>query len=292
MGWLLRAQGKDRVLFCQDPVPASYRFLPGSDEITQQPEGLFDLVISLDCSDHYRMGEGLARGATWLPGSVPLINIDHHVTNTRFGTLNWVDPEAVATAQMMLELAEALDWELTPPAATCLLTGLITDTRSFRTSNVDSRAVRAALRLMEAGASVSKITRQALEQRSLASVQLWGQAIERLHLEGGILWTEVTQAMRQQLGLAEDDFSGLANFLSGIREADFVAVFTERENSTIDIGLRAAPGRDVALVALRLGGGGHPQAAGCTLEGDLPQVQERVLSELHRSLAEQRGGAS
>jgi phosphoesterase RecJ-like protein len=291
MGWLLRAQGKERVLFCQDPVPEAYHFLPGSDEITGQAEGVFDLIISLDCSDRYRMGDEIAHRVSPLPGSLPLVNVDHHITNTRFGTVNWVDPEAAATTQMILELAEALKWELVPPVATCLLNGLITDTRSFRTSNVDSRTIRAALRLMEAGASLPDITRQALEQRSLASVRLLGQAIEQLHLEDGILWTVVTRAMRQQVGLDGNDFSGLANFLSGIREADVVAVFTERENGTIDVGLRAAPGFDVAEPALRLGGGGHPQAAGCTLDGDLTQVQERLLSELRRSLAEQRGKA-
>lgn len=292
VGQLLRAQGKEPVLFCEDPVPESYHYLPGSGEITQQAEGAFDLVISLDCSDRYRMGDKLTQHPESLLDSVPLINIDHHITNTRFGTLNWVDPEAVATAQMILELAESLDWELTSPVATCLLNGLITDTRSFRTSNVDARAIRAALRLMEAGASLSHITRQSLEQRSVASVRVWGQAIERLHLEDGILWTVVTRAMRQQMGLDGNDLSGLANFLSGIREADVVAVFTERDNGTIDIGLRAAPGLDVAQAALRLGGGGHPQAAGCTLDGALTQVQERVLGVLRRSLAEQMGEVS
>lgn len=292
MGQLLRAQGKERVLFCQDPVPEAYRFLPGSDEITPRAKGPFDLIISLDCSDRYRMGDEMSGQVASELHSVPLINIDHHITNTRFGTLNWVDPEAVATAQMILELAEALNWELAPSAATCLLNGLITDTRSFRTSNVDSRAIRAALRLMEAGASLPDITRRALEQRSLASVRLWGQAIERLQLERGILWTTVTQGMRQQLGLSENDFSGLANFLSGIREARIVVVFTERENGTIDVSLRAAPGLDVAQAALHLGGGGHPQAAGSTLNGDLAQVQERVLWVVRRSLAEQMGTAS
>jgi phosphoesterase RecJ-like protein len=291
MGWLLRAQDKERLLFCQDPVPEGYYFLPGSDEIKQEAEGPFDLIISLDCSGHYRMGEEVSKLVAALPGSVPLINIDHHITNTHFGTLNWVDPNAVATTQMILELAESLNWELTPPVATCLLNGLITDTRSFRTANVDSRTIRAALHLMEAGASLSDVTQQALERRSLASVLLWGQAIERLRLDDGILWTEVTQAMRQQVGLGGNDFSGLANSLSGIREADIVAVFTELENGTIDVGLRAAPGLDVAQAALRLGGGGHPQAAGCTLDGDLVGVQERVLSELRRSLAEQRDKA-
>lgn len=288
LGWLLRARGKDRVLLCEDPLPESYHFLPGSDEIVQQAREPFDLVICLDCSDRYRMGDDVARFVESLPGPVPLINVDHHVTNSRFGTVNWVDPSAVAAAQMILELAEALGWELAPPAATCLLNGLITDTRSFRTSNVDSRAIQAALRLMEAGASLSDITRQALEQRSLASVRLWGQAIERLHLEDGILWTAVTVDMRRRLELDGSDFSGLANFLSGIREADVVVVFTERDNGMIDVGMRAVPGLDVARTALRLGGGGHPQAAGCTLEGELAQVEKRVLAEVHRSLAEQR----
>jgi phosphoesterase RecJ-like protein len=292
LGWLLRARGKERLLVCEDPLPAGYRFLPGSDEIVRRAEGAFDLVVSLDCSDRYRMGEGIARFVDDMPAAVPLINVDHHVTNTRFGDVNWVDPAAVATAQMVLELAEALGWELAPPVATCLLNGLITDTRSFRTSNVDARAIQAALRLMEAGASLADITRRALEQRSLASVRLWGQAIERLRLEDGVLWTAVTDDMRRALGLNGNDFSGLANFLSGIREADVVIVFTEREEGTIDVGMRAAPGLDVARMALRLGGGGHPQAAGCTLEGELAQVQERVLAEVRRSLAAQRGATS
>lgn len=292
LGWLLRARGKERLLMCQDPLPEGYRFLPGSDEIVQQPQGAFDLVVSLDCSDRYRMGESVAIFMESLPDALPLINVDHHVTNTRFGTLNWVDPTAVATAQMILELAEELGWNLPPPVATCLLNGLITDTRSFRTSNVDSRAIQAALRLMEAGASLADITRQALEQRSLASVRLWAQAIDRLRLEDGVLWTAVTGDMRRRLGLDGDDFSGLANFLSGIREADVVVVFTERGNGIIDVGMRAAPGLDVAKMALRLGGGGHPQAAGCTLEGELAQVQERVLAEVQRSLAGQRAEGS
>ena len=292
LGWLLRARGKERLLMCQDPLPEGYRFLPGSDEIVQQPQGVFDLVVSLDCSDRYRMGESVAIFVESLPDAVPLINIDHHVTNTRFGTLNWVDPTAVATAQMILELAEALGWNLAPPVATCLLNGLITDTRSFRTSNVDSRAIQAALRLMQAGASLADITRQALEQRSLASVRLWGQAIDGLRLEDGVLWTAVTGDMRRRLGLDGNDFSGLANFLSGIREADVVVVFTERGNGIIDVGMRAAPGLDVAKMALRLGGGGHPQAAGCTLAGELAQVQERVLAEVQRSLAGQRVAGS
>jgi phosphoesterase RecJ-like protein len=286
LGRLLKAQGKEVTLACEDPVPESYTFLPGSDEIVQEASGSYDLVIGLDCSDRARMGDIVSDRLSVLP----LINIDHHVTNGRFGNVNWVDASAVATTQRVLTLAEALDWSVTREVAICLLNGLVTDTRSFRTSNVDMAAMRAVLRLMESGASLSEIARQALEQRPLASVRLWADAVEKLHFEDGILWTLVTLDMRRRRGMMEDDFSGLANSLAGIREARAVVVFTERDSGLIDVSMRAAPGLNVAQAAVRLGGGGHPQAAGCTLEGKLPQIQERVLAEVRQSLSQQRAG--
>ena len=285
LGWLLRAQGKEVTLACEDPVPEIYAWLAGSGEIVQQVGGHYDLVVSLDCSDERRLGNVFHGGLS----GIPLLNIDHHVTNTRFGTVNWVDPQSVSTTQMILQLARTLDWEVTEPVAVCLLVGLVTDTRSFRTYNMDTAAMRAALHLMEAGASLNEITRRVLDQRLLASVRLWGQAIARLQLEGAVLWTEVTREMRRRWGLGENGDSGLANFLSGVRESNVVVVFTERDNGTIDVGMRSGPGWDVAQVALRLGGGGHPQAAGCTLEGDLEGVKRQVLAELRQSLRRQNG---
>lgn len=282
LGLLLQEQGKELTLACEDPVPELYAWLPNSAAIVQQGSGPYDLVISLDCSDERRMGsvyhEGLA--------DVPLLNIDHHVTNTLFGTVNWVDPSSVATTQMILSLADALGWAMSPPVAACLLNGMVTDTRSFRTYNVDTQAIRSVLRLMEEGAELNEIARRALDQRPLAAVRLWGQAIDCLSTDGEILWTEVTHAMRERWGLDENSDSGLTNFLSGVRESKIVVVFTERDNGTIDVGMRAAPGYDVAKVAYRLGGGGHPQAAGCTLEGDLAAVRDRVLDEIRRNLTD------
>lgn len=279
LGWLLQARGKDVIMACEDPVPDVYTWLPGSDQIVQQSNGSHDLVISLDCSDRRRMGDvGIGDD-----DPAPVVNIDHHVTNTLFGVLNWVDPSSVATAQMVLNLADSLGWELPEHVAVCLLTGLVTDTRCFRTPNVDQAALGSALRLMEAGASLSQVTQRVLEQRPLASVRLWGQAIDRLELEDGILWTEVTASMRRRWSLGEDGDSGLTNFLSGVREAGIVVVFTERDNGTVDVGMRANPGQDVAQVALRLGGGGHPQAAGCTIKGNLSVARDQVFAELYRS---------
>jgi phosphoesterase RecJ-like protein len=284
LGLLLRAQGLELTLACEDSVPKTYDWLPASDTIVKTTHRSYDLVISLDCSDARRMGQVYGDDVA----AVPLVNIDHHVTNTGFGTVNWVDPTCVATTQMILYLADALNWELTAPVATCLLTGLVTDTRAFRTSNVDARAMGVALRLIEAGALLQEITRRSLEQRALSSVRLWGQAIAGLHLQDGVLWTEVTRAMRQRWNLGENSDSGLANFLSGVREAQVVVVFTERDNGLVDVGMRAVPEYDVSQVALHLGGGGHPQAAGCTVEGGLEQVKDQVLAQVWRSLDEQR----
>jgi len=282
LGWLLRGQGLQMTLVCEDLVPDLYRWLPGAGEVVPQGEGRYDLVISLDCSDPRRMGHRLADESS--TAGVPLLNVDHHVTNTWFGAVNWVDTASVATAQMVLALAEACGWELTGPIAVCLLCGLVTDTRAFRTSNVDAAAVRAALRLMEAGASLSEISRRVLEQRPMTAVRLWGEALGQMQLEDGILWVEITQTMRQRWGASEDGDSGLANFMSGVREASIAIVFSERNDGMVEVGLRAAPGYDVAQAALRLGGGGHPQAAGCTLTGDLAAVRGRVLAEVRRSL--------
>jgi phosphoesterase RecJ-like protein len=281
MGRLLSDQGKACTLACADPVPEIYSWLPGTREIVRRPSGAYDLLIVLDCSDARRMGSVFDDSVQGLP----LINIDHHVTNTRFGTVNWVEPASVSTTQMVLALVEALDWSLDPAVATCLLTGLVTDTQSFRTSNVDAAALRAALQLMEAGAPLSEISQRSLSQRPLASVRVWGEAIDRLQLDDDILWTEVTREMLERWSVGGDGVTGLTNLLSGVREGRVVIVFSELEDRTVDVGMRAAPGWDVAQVALRLGGGGHPQAAGCTLEGDLAQVRKRVLAEVRSSLA-------
>jgi phosphoesterase RecJ-like protein len=288
MGWLLREQGKAFTLACEDPVPELYGWLPGSADIVRQASGPYDLVISLDCSDERRMGRVFDDRLA----SLPLLNIDHHITNTFFGLVNWVDPSRAAASQMVVDLIDVMGWEVSQPTATCLLSGLVTDTRCFRTRNVDAAVMQVAQRLMEAGAPLYEIARRTLEQHSLASLRLWAQAIDRLKLQGGILWTEVTHEMRQRLALPEDGASGLANFLTAAREPKVVLVFTERDNETIDVGFRSVPGIDVAQMALRLGGGGHPQAAGCTLAGDLAAAKERVLAEVRSSLAEHQVGES
>ncbi|MDH7490451.1 MAG: DHH family phosphoesterase, partial [Anaerolineae bacterium] len=118
MGHIVRALGKQVTLACADPVPREYRFMPGADAIVQRPEGKFDLVISLDSSDLPRLGE--AYDAAKL-AHVPILNIDHHITNLNFGTVNWVEPNSASTCQLVLRLADGVGVAITPEIATCLL---------------------------------------------------------------------------------------------------------------------------------------------------------------------------
>jgi bifunctional oligoribonuclease and PAP phosphatase NrnA len=284
MGSVLRDQGKQVVLACDDPAPDSAAWLPGADEVAHQADGSFDLVIALDCGDRSRMGRVYEDRFA----SLPLLNVDHHITNTRFGTVNWVDPSCAATSQIVLDLIQAQGWQVTEPMAVCLLAGIVTDTRSFRTSNVDAATLRAALQLMNTGASLSEVARLSVDSQPLARVRLFADAVNGLQLEDGILWARVTGAMRQRWAVSEKGSSGLSNYLAGVREAQVIVVFAEEDDGTVEVGFRAAPGYDVSQVAARLGGGGHPLAAGCTLVGDLEHVQSQVLTEVRLSLTEQR----
>ena len=284
LGWVLHKLGKEHTLACADPVPDSFAYLPASEAIVACPEGNYDLVISLDCSDLKRLGSAYDQDS--LRG-VPVINIDHHITNVGFGSVNWVDPSSAATAQMVFALIECLEVPLDPNMATCLLNGIITDTRGFRTSNTTPAVMEVATRLMMAGASLAEVTEQVFNRRPLAIIRLWGRALSAVQLDGRIIWTEISQAMRHECGLRSDSDDGLVSFLTSACEADVGVVFTEKDDGTIDVSMRSMPGIDVSRVAMLLGGGGHPQAAGCNLNSDLAEARERVLAELRRSLLEQ-----
>jgi phosphoesterase RecJ-like protein len=264
-------------------------FLPGAHEIvTEPPLTAWDAVISLDASDPARLG------AIYHPesyGDAPVIVLDHHVTNLRFGAINHVDLQAAATAQIVVDLADALDVTISPGAALCLQTGLITDTLAFRTSNVDARVLATAARLASLGATIAPIVQRTLVDQPLAIMRLWGLALSRLQYTEGVLWTEITRAMRSTAGVTGDEDGKLVSHLISANEARVAAVFNELADGTVEVDLRARSGHNVATVALSLGGGGHPAASGCTLPGTLAEVEARVLPLLVVAAAETPGGA-
>ncbi len=285
LGRALWQMGREPILACPDPIPARFNFLPGVETIVQEANDLFDLVISLDCSDLRRLGH-----FPETPGfsNHPLINIDHHLTNLNFGDVNLVDHQAASTTEIVLQLLEYMTVPMDAKLATCLLTGLVTDTRGFRTSNVTPHVIDAALRLMKAGASLPYIAQHTLDRRPTGALRLWGAALSRLHLTNGVIWTSIPLAMRRAVDFISNSDTGLVSFLASAADADVAVVFNEREDGRIEVGLRAMPGFDVAQVALQFGGGGHALASGCTISGPLEEAQERFLTALYADLARQR----
>ena len=207
-GWVLRSANPNGftqsagtlTLACADPVPAQFQWLPGASEIiSAPPAGPWDVVVGLDASD------GACLGSPFRPadfGAAPIVVIDHHVTNLRFGTLNYVDPSAVATSQIVVDLADALGAPIGQEAATCLLTGLVMDTLGFRTSNVTPQVMAVAMRLMEAGANLAEITERSLNHKPLNTLRLWGQALANVQINGRVVWASITRQMREQVARA------------------------------------------------------------------------------------------
>lgn len=287
LGRALRQRGLSPILACSDPISPAFSYIPGIEGIVGKIEDAdsFDLVITLDSSDMERLGH-----FPNVPGfrDVPLLNIDHHATNLDFGDANLVDRAASSTAEIVLQLLETMAAPLDADIATALLTGIVGDTRGFRTNNVTPQVLEAALRLMKAGASLPNVARHTLDTRPTAAIRLWGEALARLQCQGRVIWTSIPLAARRAVGYTGDGDASLVSFLISAEDADAAAVFTEREGDRIEVGLRARPGFDVAQVALQLGGGGHALAAGCTLPGPLEEAQTRLLAVLKASLAEQR----
>lgn len=276
LAWALRKRGVTCRLACADPVPQHLRFLPGSDAFAARKLSGEQPVILVDISDPQRIG--LVESMVSY-GDVSTIVIDHHATNQGFGDVNLI-AAVESTAQLILELIDALEIELDPRIATCLLTGLVTDTRCFRTNNTTSKALSVAARLMEVGAPLGRITEAVYNHRPDSALRLWGEAMRRGQLKGGVLWTAISQSLFRDCEADSSDAKGLVEFLRGFDGARIAAVFREIDGGMVDVSLRSRAGYDVAQVATRFAGGGHPQAAGCTLEGPLEEATQRVVAEL------------
>ena len=285
LGRALRQAGLEPILACPDPIPPDLGFIPDVETVTSNVDAPFDLVVSLDCSDRDRLGR-----LSQLPAfaGVPLLNIDHHLTNSGYGDVNVVDPHASSTAEIVLRLLEYMAVPLDAGIVTALLTGIVADTRGFRTSNVTPQVMVAALRLMEAGASLPYIAFHSLDSRPTSAVRLWGAALSQLQIEDRVIWTTIPLEARRASGYTGNGDAGLASFLLSAEDADIAVVFVECEEGDVEVGLRAVAGFDVAQVALQFGGGGHALAAGCDLPGPMAEAQARLLAAIKTNLSEQR----
>ncbi len=256
-------------------VPNYLRFLPGSDQVKAALEnGEWELMISLDASDEERTG---LVGVYGRAHSKQVINVDHHPTNTLFGNLYLFLPDAVSTTQIVQQWLEHMNQPLSRASALPLLTGLVTDTQGFRTSNVRPETLGFAQKLMQAGASLTEVTARTLASTPYINIQLWRYVLPSVELKDGIISAVVSQEAVHQAGLSEVTDGGLVEYLVTANEAMISVVFKELANGRIEVGFRCKSGYDVSKVAFSLGGGGHKQASGATIDGPLAAAQARVM---------------
>ncbi len=278
LGLILEELGKEVNLVLEDGVPKVFHHLHGADKVVREVSGVYDLIIVVDCSDIDRIGEVLDEYGE------PDINIDHHPTNTHFAKLNLVRDDAVATAEIIYDLACSLSYPISLPAAEALLTGLLTDSLGFRTSNSSPRTLRIAANLQEMGANLPELYKKAMLEKSLEAVKYWGRGLSRIQQEDRLVWTSLNLQDRIEAEYPGRDDADLINVLSRIRETDISIVFVEQTDGTVKVSWRAQPGFDVSQIATKFGGGGHKPAAGAEIKGDLERVQEEVLEATRQSL--------
>ncbi|MBK8904646.1 MAG: bifunctional oligoribonuclease/PAP phosphatase NrnA [Anaerolineaceae bacterium] len=288
VGVALRQMGKRAALLCDDPIPERFSYLPLADQVQPPNENRainYDLLIAVDCGDETRMGQSFAN----LPKTVPtIINIDHHVTNTYFGDIQHVVPEAVSATEILYDLFKHIGLTITTDLAMCLLTGVVTDTLGFRTVGVTAKTLRIASELVDAGADLPLITMQGLSLKPYSTAQLWQIGLNNMRLEDGLIWTKINNTQREAIGYNNTSTGGLVNFLGNVTQAAISAVLLEMNDGTVRVGFRCNPPYSVSELALNLGGGGHPLAAGCSLEGSLDKVEQLVVAMSKETIRQQQ----
>ncbi len=285
VGQMLEALGKEVCLVDEDGMVPRFDYLPMANKVRQTvPQDMdFDLLVAVDCGDAERMGEPFLT----LYEKPQIVNIDHHVTNTNFGRFNLVPPDASSACEVLYTLFKHLNYEITQPIAVSLLTGLVTDTLCFRTSNVKPSTLQIASALIEAGADLPWIVDRALNVKPYSTMKLWKIGLNNMNLEAGVAWTTVSRSEQSKMSIESGSSTGLSSMLGNIEEAACGAVITELDDRIL-VSMRSRPPFHVNQVALELGGGGHTQAAGCALFMPLEEATERVVSLLKASIASQK----
>ncbi len=272
-----------------DPVPETYRFLPASDRIRtgNKVEGGYDAIAVLD-ADPPRAG--LFDGHY---SADALINIDHHITNPAGWPLTWLDPSASATGEMVYELIKCLDVAMDREIALCLYTAIFTDTGSFRYSNTTPKSMRIAAELLEEGADSWLVTEKVYESFEYRRIKLLGNVLAGMERSenGKIGWVVVTDELYHRFGATAEDTDNFVNFVRSTKGVEVAILFRQTAAAQYKISLRSKGRVDVSDLAQALGGGGHKNAAGGVLDGNIDEIKKRVLDAVEKAIDAQLGTA-
>jgi phosphoesterase RecJ-like protein len=277
----LRALGKTVRLVNRDAVPGPYRDFPGVGdiELAAVATGPADAVVTLECSDITRPGvAGLDRYF--------VINIDHHLGNEGYGDVNWFDGTAASCTEMVADIIDALGVTWTPEIAQHLYLGVVTDTGSFRHGPISARTFEMCRRITLAGAEPAALARKIFDSFGIGRVRITGHMLCHMELyHGGRLAVmQFDDQLLAECGATVDDTEGLVNLPLGAHEVQVVALFKPQADGTCRVSLRSKPAVDVRGVAAKWNGGGHRNAAGVTLQGQLEHTRAEVIAELGRAI--------
>src|SRR6266498_5940890 len=284
--WLLRALDKDVEVIMRDPVPHAYQQLPGAIEVRVTPvvDRVYHAVFVIECSDISR------------PGLIDLekqlvVNIDHHSTTALFGTINWIDSTASAVGEMIYNLCKATGVRVTKEFAECVYTALITDTGSFHYSNTTERTFKIASELVRTGVKPAKTAEAIFGSYQWPKIELLGQVLSTARRDetGHVAWMRQTLAMQEQTHASDEDADGFVNYPLTVGEVEAVALLKECTPGTYRTSLRSKGDVNVARVAAKFGGGGHRNAAGCTLHGEWDEVEQQVVPLLRDAVERANG---
>jgi phosphoesterase RecJ-like protein len=263
--------------------------MPGIERIVQ-PDAVagrtFDSAFVVDCASLDRIGDVRKN----LDG-LKVVNLDHHRSNTRFGNLNYVEPDTCASGMIVYHLNERLGLGLSKAKATNIYVGIITDTGNFRYSNTTPEVLRVGSRLIETGIDSARIASLLFATKPIAALKLLGEALEALtaELDGRVGLIVLDREVFARTGAGQSDVEGIVNYAKQIAGTDAGVLMREVENGEVKVSFRAEGNVDVDRVARCFGGGGHRNAAGARLPGPLDAAVSRVLAELERALSEPGG---
>jgi len=290
---VLKGMGKKAISFCESGVPPTFRFLEGAQEVLSDLEHISQLdavtLIFLDCGSIDRCGKSLTK---LLDVASSIINIDHHVQEKPFGDIFWVKSSASSTCEMLFDLFCFMNVPFTPVIATCLYTGILTDTGSFQFSNTSRRVLEIATSLADFGADPHRIAQQVFESSSPQKLLLLGKVLDtlRYHRDYSIATARLTKKMITETGATIHDGEGFVNMLRQVATVQVAVLFREEENGLIHVGLRSKGTIDVAKFARKFGGGGHVNASACRVKGSIEDVEVAIVSSLEKYLSDMERG--
>lgn len=286
IGEALRGRGWSVVVGGPHPAPGALSFLPGVEgyQVLERLDGAFDVVVLTDCPNPDRT-EGLIDDAK--RASAAIVNIDHHPDNRRYGSVNWIDAEAAATGEMVFRLLMALGVPLTPTIATNLFTAIHTDTGSFRYSNVTAETFHIAAALTAAGARPEVVSSALYERRAPDALRWLGESLARVRISDDhrVAWLALPAGAVPERFVESEE---LVNYPRSIGSVKVACLLREIGGGRVKVSLRAKGEVDVNKIAATFGGGGHANAAGCTITGPLDAVTSRVLDAVSAALAARR----